>query len=93
MGTATKISLTVADSFASIASTVAYTYTAVTNCKTTDASLDACAIKDVNSPCVPTQQGVNFINILRAHFSYESAFLQLHFGNKKHFHTKNVKCL
>jgi len=57
VATATKISLTVADSFASIASTVPYTYTTVTNCKTTDASLDACAVKDATSPCVLAQQG------------------------------------
>jgi hypothetical protein len=57
VATATGISLTVADSFASIASTVPYTYTTVTNCRPTDASLDGCAVKDANSPCVLAQQG------------------------------------
>ncbi len=37
------------------------------------------------------QPVVNFINILCAHFSYESAFLQLHFGKKKNTFVRKTR--
>jgi len=40
------------------------------------------------------QQGVNFINILRARFSYINAFFAKNVTRQKHFFTKNlrIKC-
>jgi len=40
-----------------------------------------------NNNCI----GVNFINILRARFSYESAFLSLHFGKKALLYEKRMR--